>query len=794
MIRHHFKIIFRQMLNSKIYSLLNIGGLSLGMVVAILIGFWVHDELTFNQYHKNYDHIVQVKSHSQFGDRKRTNTFMTTAVGGTLLDNFPDAVQEVFMTEGRANTRVIAYGQKNLREVGLLMQPNGPEVLGFEMISGAINGLDDKYSILLSESFAKRLFGKEDPLNKTVKVGGRTDLLVKGVYKDLPRNSKFAYANYATRLVLTVGDKNMNIWDNFNVKVYAKVTPGVNLEELGAALDQLVSPHYSRDDRQVHLFLHPMKDWHLRSEFVDFIPVISQEMKFVWLYGVIGVFVLILACINFTNLSTARSEKRVKESGIRKALGSVRDELVAQFYLESLLYAVLSFLLALALLVLLLPWFNELSGKSIEAPWEMASFWSVCTVFILITVIMAGSYPAFYLSSFTPVRALKGKFSEGSKAAIPRKVLVVVQFTISIALIIGTITVNNQIQTAKNRPVGYSPEGMISLERASPNFSKKIDVLKAEMLNTGLAQAIGTSNYPVVNNLGWNGGFTWDGMDESFDETFNTINISPGYAEAVGMKFIFGRDFSEEFGDDKRAIIINRTAMEMMQLEDPIGMVVNYDPSWKEAENYTIIGVVEDMIKNSPFEKTDRSIMFFDDSWIQYLYIRLHPSSNVGEALSGLEQAFHQVLPNDPFDYSFADEDYKRKFLAEQRISEQASFFSVVAIFISCLGLFGLAAYLAEQRVKEIGIRKVLGATVTHILTLLSKEFVLLLVIASLFAIPIAYQVLDSWLETYEIRTKLHWWIFALAGLGALALTLLTTGFQAIKAAVANPVDALNNE
>lgn len=794
MIQHHFKIIYRQMLRSKVYSLLNIGGLSLGMVVAILIGFWVHDEWTFNQYHPHYEQMVQVRSHSQFGDKKRTNTFMTTAVGSTLAENFPDAVEEVFMTEGRANTRVIAYGQKSLREVGLLMQPNGPEVLGFEMIAGGINGLEDKYSILLSESFAKRLFGKEDPLNKTIKVAGRTDLLVTGVYKDLPKNSKFSYANYATRLVLTVGDKNMNIWDNFNVKVYVKVAPGVNLETLGASLDQLVAPHYASDDRQVQLFLHPMKDWHLRSAFVDFKQVVSPEMKFIWLYGTIGVFVLILACINFTNLSTARSEKRVRESGIRKAMGSIRNELVAQFYLESVLYALLSFLIALGLLVMLLPWFNELSGKSIEAPWEMASFWGIATGFVLLTAFMAGSYPALYLSSFSPVRALKGKFSEGSKAAIPRKVLVVVQFTISIALIIGTITVNNQIQAAKNRPIGYAPEGMISLERASPNFSKKMAVLKAELMNTGLAKAVGTSNYPVVNNLGWNGGFTWTGMDESFDDSFNTINISPGYAEAVGMKFILGRDFSEDFGDDKRAIIINRTAMEMMQLEDPIGLVVNYNPGWKEAENYTIIGVVEDMIKNSPFEKTDQSIMFFDDSWIQYLYIRLHPSSNVSEALTGLEQAFHSVLPNDPFDYSFADDDYEQKFLTEQRISEQASFFSIVAIFISCLGLFGLAAYLAEQRVKEIGIRKVLGATVTHILALLSKEFVVLLIIASLIAIPIAYQVLDTWLDTYEIRAPLYWWIFVLAGLGALVLTLITTGFQALRAAMANPVEALNNE
>ncbi|MDW3191123.1 MAG: FtsX-like permease family protein [Cytophagales bacterium] len=794
MIRHHFKVIYRQMLRSKVYALLNIGGLSLGMVVAIFIGLWVHDELTYNQYHDNYDQMVQLLTHSQFGDRKVTNTFMMTAVGSTLTENFPDAVEEVFMAEGRANRRVIAYGQKSLREVGLLVTANAPNMLGFDMIAGSQEGLIDKYSIMLSESFAKRLFGTENPMNKTVKVAGRTDLLVTGVYKDIPNNSRFSYANYTTRLVLTVGDKNMNIWDNFNVKVYAKMSPEANLADIGSALNEFTAPHYNQNDRRRQVFLHPMKDWHLRSEFEDFMPVMSQQMKFVWLYGLIGVFVLILACINFTNLSTARSEKRAKESGIRKTLGSIRRELIAQFYIETSLYALLSYLLALGAYVILLPWFNELSGKSIQEPWQMIGFWGISGGFLLITVIAAGSYPALYLSSFSPVRALKGKFSEGNRASIPRKVLVVVQYTISIALIVGTITVNNQIQTAKNRPVGYSPEGMISLERASPNFSKKMDVLKAELLNTGLAQAVGSSNYPVVNNLGWNGGFTWDGMDENFDKTFNTINISPGYARAVGMKFILGRDFSEEFGNDHKAIIINRTAMELMQLEDPIGMVVNYNPSWKEAENYTIIGVVEDMIKNSPFEKTDQSIMFFDESWIQYLYIRLNPNSSVSEALVGLEEAFHKVLPNDPFDYSFADDDYERKFLNEQRISEQASFFSVVAIFISCLGLFGLAAFLAEQRIKEIGIRKVLGATVTHILTLLSKEFIVLMVIASFVAIPIAYQVLDTWLNSYEIRTSIHWWFFGLAGFGALMLTLLTTGFHAVKAALANPVQSLRSE
>lgn len=792
MIRHNLKLIYRQMLRSKGYSLLNIVGLSLGMVVATLIGLWVHDELTYNQYHPNYDQLYQVLNHQNGGDYKRTNTFLTTAVGPTLVENFPDEIEEVFMIQGRAENQVLSFGEKRLREKGLFVQQNGPKLLGFKMTAGTVAGLEDIRSILLSESFAERLFGDEDPMGKRVKLNGKYDFEVAGIYEDIPRNSRFSEAVYALRLDLVAGD--MNAWSNFNVKVFAKVRPHANLEQVGDVLTAFASPHYNNDKRQVKLFFHPMKDWHLRSEFRDFIPVMSDQMKFVWLYGIIGFFVLILACINFMNLSTARSEKRSKESGVRKAMGAIRKELIAQFYLESLLYAFSSALLALLFVALLLPWFNSLSDKSIVAPWGSSGFWLISTGFVLFTGLLAGSYPAFYLSSFSPVKALKGKFTEGKRAALPRKVLVVIQFTISIALIIGTITVNNQIQTAKNRPMGYEPTGLISLERGSSNFSKKLDVLKTALRQTGMAEAVGSSNYPIINNLGWNGGFSWQGMAAGFEETFNTVNISKGYADAVGLEFVMGRDFSEEFGNDNKAILLNRSAMELMQLEDPIGLVVKYDPGWQDAEYFTVVGVVEDMIKNSPFEKTDPSVMFLDTSWTEYLYIRLNPNVKTSESIAGLQRAFHEVLPEDPFDYSFADDDYNRKFLVEQRISAQASLFSIVAIVISCLGLFGLASYLAEQRIKEIGIRKVLGASLTNILKLLSMEFVVLLVIAGVVAIPVTYQILDGWLEGYEIRTELHWWIFALAGLGALLLTLLTSGFHALKAAMANPVNSLRSE
>jgi len=793
MFRHNFKVSYRQMLNNKVYTIINIGGLALGLVVAMLIGLWVYDEVTFNQSHDNYDNIVHVLRNDLISGKKSTNTSLTTGVGVLMAELFPDHLEEVFMVAWMEDNDVIIHGDKKLRELGLFMQENTPKVLGFDMTMGTLDGLKEIKSIMLSESFAERLFGDTNPMNKTVRFNGHTDLMVTGVYKDIPNNSKFVNANYVTRLELVVGSKGMNVWDNYNVNIYAQMNPNVDLNALEVQLTEATKPHLLKAgmEREISLIFHPMKDWHLRSEFQDHIQVTGRQMKFVWLYSIIGAFVLILACINFTNLSTARSEKRVKETGIRKTLGSIRKELVTQFYMESLLYSALAFLLSILLLAALLPWFNESAGKTIAAPWGMTNFWLFSVGFVLITTLLAGSYPAFYLSSFSPIKALKGRFSASKGASIPRRVLVVFQFTISIALIIGTITINNQIQVAKNRPIGYSPQGVISIERASPQFGRNNQLVRTELMKTGMAEAVGASNYPVINNRGWNNGFKWDGMPEGFDEAFNLNRVSQGYAKAIGMEFFLGRDFSAELTTDKNAVLINRSAMKAMQLENPVGTVLNYD---NDSQNYTIIGVVEDMVKQSPFGRTDQSIMFLDDSWVNHMYIRLNPNLSASESIAGLQEAFEKVLPNDPFDFSFADEDYNRKFIAEERISKQTRFFSIIAILISCLGLFGLAAYVAEQRTKEIGIRKVLGASILSLWKLLSKEFTLLVFVASIISIPISYWVLDGWLSGYEIRTELSWWIFGLGAVGGLFITLVTVSFQALKAAMANPVKSLRTE
>ncbi|WP_323758093.1 ABC transporter permease [Roseivirga sp.] len=799
MFKHNFKISYRQLLKNKGYSFINIGGLAMGMVVAMLIGLWVQDELNFNKYHKNYDQIAQVLRAESDGEGGiSVSNSVTTGMGTLIRESFPDQIENLFMVRSRTQAPVVGNGELKFREIGIFLQPEGPEVLGLKMIYGTTRGLKEQRSIILSESLSEKLFGKENPVGLNVQLNASIDLLVGGVYKDLPKNSKFSNATFFSRLSLLLGETTeaFNVWNNYNIDIYVKLAENVDQNHLSSLIADKVKDHYNdwaKESGQT-LFLHPMKDWHLRSEWKDGRNVLSKEMKFVRLYGVIGVFVLLLACINFMNLSTARSEKRAKEVGIRKTLGSLRKQLISQFYIESFLYTLAAFLISILLLRTLLPWFNETSGKAIAAPWGISGFWLLGVGFMFFTALVAGSYPAVYLSSFKPLIALKGGFTFGKNASIPRKILVVFQFTISIALIIGTITVNNQIQAAKDRPIGYSPKGMVSLAPASPKFQDQKELLKNEILNTGMAKAIGFSDYSVTSTRGWNGGFTWEDMDPSYDKSFNTIAISNGYADAVGLEFIVGRDFNPNLKTDKNSIIINESALNEMKLKNPVGTVIRYDPGWKPAMNYTIIGVVKDMIKGSPFQETDQSIMFLDQEYTSYMYIRLNPNVSASQSLPAIEKVYKEILPEAPFDYHFADNDYNRKFDAELRIGSLASFFTLLAILISCLGLFGLSAFVAEQRTKEIGIRKVLGASVLNLWRLLSKDFALLVIISCFIAIPVSYNVLQGWLDGYEVKTQLYWWVYATAGAGALLVTIVTVSFQAIRAAVANPVNSLRSE
>jgi ABC-type antimicrobial peptide transport system permease subunit len=512
-------------------------------------------------------------------------------------------------------------------------------------------------------------------------------------------------------------------------------------------------------------------------------------MQFVWLFGIIGIFVLLLACINFMNLSTARSEKRAKEVGIRKAIGSLRGQLLAQFFSESLLVVAFGFVCALLLAQLALPFFNNVADKKMSILWGNPIFWLSGIGVSLLTGLIAGSYPAFYLSSFQPVKVLKGTFRAGRYAAMPRKVLVVLQFTVSVTLIIGTITVFRQIQFARNRPVGYNRDGLISLQTINTDIHDHFDAVRTELKSAGAIEEMAEATSPVTSVWTTNGGFDWKGKDPAQSVDFPTTGVSYEYGKTVGWQFKEGRDFSPAFATDSSAFVINEAAARFIGLKDPIGEVIRWDN-----QSFTIVGIIKDMIIESPYKPVRPSIYLIDKRKSSIINIKINPSLSAPAALSKIEATFKKYSPEQPFDYTFVDNQYARKFGNEERIGKLASFFAILAIFISCLGLFGMASFMAEQRIKEIGIRKVMGASVFNLWQMLSKDFVVLVLISLLIAIPMAYYFMHNWLQNYQYHSDISWWIFAVTAIGILVITLLTVSFQSIKAALMNPVKSLKAE
>ena len=794
---NYLKIAIRNLINNRTSAFINVGGLAIGMAVATLIGLWIWDELSFNQYHDHYDSITLVKRKGHNRGEIFISDYQVSALGDHLRTTYGNHFERVTMIR-RPEEYILSAGEKAFTQIGQFMEPEGPEMLSLRMLAGSRKGLEGVNSILLSESVATKLFPLQDPIGESVRINNNTVVQVTGIYEDLPHNSQFRQATFISPLSLffSMTDQDANAWTNQNMLIYTQLQPGTDLAEINALIKDDYAVNAGRDDLEnpPELFLLPMRKWHLYSEFENGQPVASANLKFIWFNGIIGLFVLFLACINFMNLSTARSEKRAKEVGIRKTIGSRRIHLIHQFFSESILISFLSFSGALALVQLTLPWFNKVSDKQLSILWSSPWFWFAGISFALLTGLLAGSYPALYLSSFKPIRALKGAVRPGSFNTAPRKVLVVFQFVISISLMIGTLIVHRQLQHAKDRPVGYSRSGLLMLPKRVAEFYGKEELLISELKKTGVVAEVGQSNYPLTNTRGNNGGFGWAGKDPTFNPTFNTIRVSHDYGAAIGWELMEGRDFSREFGTDKTGVVINESALKLMNLEQPIGAPISFDEDYFGSNEFKILGVVKDMIKGSPYDEAFPAIMFLSDKQLYWLFIRIDPSVSANKALPKIEAAIKNLIPSAPFDYKFVDEEYAAKFQAEERLSSLATIFAVLAILISCLGLFGLAIYVAEQRTKEIGIRKILGASVTTIIGSLSADFLKLVIIAILIAIPLAWYVSGQWLENYNYRIEIHWSLFAAAALLSIVIAFLTIGFQSLRAALANPIESLRNE
>jgi ABC-type antimicrobial peptide transport system permease subunit len=640
----------------------------------------------------------------------------------------------------------------------------------------------------LSQSVAKALFGEEDPLGKTVRVDNKEDMKIGAVYHDLPANTTLNETKFLLSWNNAANSKNKQTesWKNHGSQLFVELNDNVSFATATAKVKDLLKPHIK--EWKEELLIHPMDKWHLYNEFENG-RVSGGRIQFVWLFGLIGIFVLLLACINFMNLSTARSEKRAKEIGIRKAIGSLRKQLIGQFLSESLVVAFLALIVSFLFVYISLPFFNEVAGKNMSLPFNRPMFWLFVLGFALLTGLFAGSYPAFYLSGFNAIKTLKGTFRVGRFAAVPRKVLVVTQFTISIALIIGTLIVFQQIQFTKNRPVGYSREGLITLDMNTPDLYKNYNGLRNELLQTGAVEDMAEANSLVTDIWSNNTGLDWEGKDPGTSPVFGTIAVTHDYGKTVGWKIISGRDFSRDFPADSGAFILNEAAVKLTGLKNPVGKMMRWN-----GEDRVITGIVKDMIMDSPYEPTVPTIFHLQYGWVNKIILRVKSTLPLRNAVATVKTVFDKYNPSSPFEYQFVDDAYAQKFMVEERIGKLAGFFAALAILISCLGLFGLSSFVTEQRAKEISIRKTLGASGINLWSLLTKDFVWLVVISFFLTIPLSYYFMKEWLQNYQYHTELTWWIFGAACAGALLITLITVSFHAVRAAISNPIKSLRTE
>lgn len=794
MLSNYLTIALRNIAKHKTFSFINIGGLAVGMSVAMLIGLWIWDELSYNQYHDNSERIAAVLQNQDYNGEIETFSSQSMQLGPELREKYGSYFKHVVMSSFTQQP-ILSFEEKAITKSGYFMEAEAPELLSLNMLEGTRAGLMDMHSVLLAASTAKALFGDADPVGKIIAIDKQLDVKVSGVYEDVPANSSFNDLLFIAPLELLVKRRESENWSlgwvNNWLEVYVQLADHVEMKDASLAIKNAKLDNVDEGLARFKpvLFLHPLSKWRLYSDFEHGVNS-GGYIEVVWLFGIIGIFVVLLACINFMNLSTARSEKRAKEVGIRKAIGSVRSQLIGQFYGESFLMVLLAFLIAMVLVQLSLPWFNEVADKELSMIWTNYGLWLLSLCIVLIAALLSGSYPAFYLSAFSPGKVLKGTFRVGRNAAIPRKMLVIVQFTVSITLIIGTIMVYQQIQFVKDRPVGYDQDGLLVIPIKTDEVKKQYEAFRNDLLATGAIAEVSKSECAVTDMWYSDGGFEWKGKDPDMQDIMYRGAVDYEFGETVGWTIKEGRDFSQDFTSDSSAMILNEAAVAYMGLEEPVGETIR-----AYGRDFTIIGVVENMISQSLFSPVKQTFYMLDPfNRSAFINVRLNPQLRIGESLAEVAQTFKTHYPATPFEYQFTDEQFANKFAFEALLGKLAGIFAVLAIFISCLGLFGLAAFVAEQRTKEIGIRKVLGASVSQLWQLLSKDFVVLVVVSCLLAIPITWYLLQEWLQNYDYRTDIHWWVFVLAGSGAMVITLLTVSFQSIKAALAKPVDSLRNE
>ena len=786
MLTNYLKTAFRNLWKNKGYSFLNIGGLAIGIACAGLIFLWVEDELTFNNYFHNRENIYKVKDQQTYDG----STFTFDATPGPLAAGIKAEIPGIKNTARTTwgNNNLFSLNDKPIYQAGLYVDSSFLTMFQLQFVQGnAQHAFDQLHSLVVSEKMAMNFFHTTNVVGKTLRVDNKQDYIISGVIKDLPNNVSFKFDWLAPFKIYEDQNKWLQEWGSNGVVTYVETQAGVDVQAINKKLYGYVQT--KQKEATARMSIYPMNRWRMYDSFENGKEV-PGRIKYVNLFSLIAWIILIIACINFMNLSTARSEKRAREVGVRKVMGAGKTKLISQFISESIFTAMVSAAVAIALIYVTLPAFNSLVEKQLSVNIANPFHITALLIIALICGVIAGSYPAFYLSSFKPVYVLKGiKIKNNGSAGLIRKGLVVIQFSISVILIISTIIIYQQINHVKDRDLGYNKNNLLYWYMPA-GMKTHFNAVKNDLQATGVVQNAALSNNQVLQ-LGSNtGDFIWEGKDPSKQVLITVEGVSPEYTSTMGMHLIAGREFYPDVKSDSNNVIINESLAKIINKKNILGTVLTQGTTSK----YTIAGVIKDFVYNDMYAPASPLILFSDTSNCNVLSIRLKANAEIPAALGKIEKVIKNDDPGYPFDYSFVDQQFGQLFKTETLIGKLAGVFSILAIFISCLGLFGLAAYTAERRTKEIGVRKVLGASVSGIAGLLSRDFIKLVMVACVVAFPIAWWMMHSWLQSYQYRISISWATFLIAGIVAILIALFTVSFQAIKAALANPVKSLRTE
>jgi len=785
MIRSYLKIAFRNLIRHKGFSFLNISGLAIGMVCTLLILFWVQHELSYDRYNENGRNIYRILQHIQYSEIV-TWAINQGPLGPALKEEIPEIEEQArfCFTQWR-----IKYNDQVFVDLGGYADPSLFKMFTLPFVKGDPDtALADPRSVVLTEELAQKIFGDEDPLGKTIHVADQYDFKVSGVLRNLPDNSHFRFEFLANMDFAKEVGRTVDYWKNSHFTTYVQLPEGASFEEVNKKIYNFLDEKPTLEDWE-KLSLQPLFKIHLASG-IGYDAFGTGNAKYVVIFSVAALFILLIACINFMNLSTARSLLRSKEVGLRKVVGAFRGQLVRQFLGEAVFQSLIAMILAVGLGILLLPAFNQLARKSFAADMFIRPDIILgCLAIVLVTGILAGCYPAFILSGFRPVAVLKGTVRTTGKRSVFRRLLVVFQFSVAVILMVGSLVIYSQIHFMMNKDLGYEKENLVTLD-LNGNVQKNYEAFKNELIgNPNILNVTRVSGLPIYGYYFSNSRWNWEGKDPDKDILFRANFVDYDYLETLGVQVVLGRNFSQDYGADEMAIIINETSQKAMGFDDPIGKRVTLG----EDNEFHIIGVVKDFHYVSLRTEIEPLILLLDPERSSSIVVRIR-SENTPQTLKFMGGIWERFAGDYEYDYRFLDERLDALYRSEERVGRIINIFTVLSIFVSCLGLFGLASFMALRRTKEIGIRKVLGATVSGIVVLLTREFSRWVLVANLFAWPLSYLAMNRWLEEFPYRADIKPWIFLGTGLATFMVAILTVSYQSIRAALSNPADSLRYE